>query len=68
MRIWPDTTRSQRLITALILAATSLLASCGQKGPLIRPGPETTAVVEAAAPAVEDDEQEREANDAQDSE
>ncbi len=51
---------------ALILAANGLLASCGQKGPLILPGPETTAVVEEAAPADEDDEQEREANDAQD--
>ena len=53
---------------ALILAVTGLLASCGQKGPLVLPGPEATAVVEAAAPAVEDDEQESEANDAQDSE
>ena len=64
MRVWPDTTRSPRLI----LAVTGLLASCGQKGPLILPGPEATPVVEAAAPAVEDDEQESEANDAQDSE
>ena len=68
MRTWPDTTRSPRLIMALILAVTGLLASCGQKGPLILPGPEATPVVEAAAPAVEDDEQESEANDAQDSE
>ncbi len=43
----------------LILAATGLLASCGQKGALILPGPEIT-------PVVEEDEQEREANDAQD--
>ena len=42
------------------------LVACGQKGPLILPGPEATPVVEAAAPAVEDDEQESEANDAQD--
>lgn len=53
---------------ALILAATGLLASCGQKGPLILPGPEATPAVEEAAPGDEDDEQEREANDAQNSE
>ncbi len=53
---------------SLILAATGLLASCGQKGALILPGPEITPVVEEAVPADEEDEQEREANDAQDAE
>jgi predicted small lipoprotein YifL len=51
----------------LILAATGLLASCGQKGALILPGPEITPVVEEAVAADEEDEQGREANDAQDS-
>ena len=67
MGIWPDTTRSPRLVMFLILAATGLLASCGQKGALILPGPEITPVVEEAVPTDEEDEQEREANDAQDS-
>ena len=53
---------------ALVLAATGLLASCGQKVALILPGPDTTPAVEEATPADEDNEQEREAGDAQDSE
>ncbi len=52
---------------SLILAATGLLASCGQKGPLILPGPEITPVIEEAVAANEEDEQERQSNDAQDS-
>ena len=53
---------------AVVLAAMGLLASCGQKGALIRPGPETTPAVEEATPADEDNEQAREADDAQDAE
>jgi predicted small lipoprotein YifL len=45
----------------LVLAATGLLANCGQKGALVLPGPETTTAVEEGNPADED-------NDAQDSE
>ncbi|MEE8542530.1 MAG: lipoprotein [Gammaproteobacteria bacterium] len=67
MRIWPATTRTPRPVMALVLAASGLVASCGQKGALILPGPETTPAVEEADPADEDDEQERETDDAQDS-
>ena len=68
MRIWSATTRTPRPVIALVLAAAGLLASCGQKGALIRPGPETTPAVEEATPADEDNEQAREADDAQDAE
>lgn len=66
MRIWSATTRTPRPVIAL--AATGLLASCGQKGALILPGPEPAPAVEEATPADEDNEQERAADDAQDAE
>ncbi len=55
MRIWPATTRAPRRVVTLVLAATGLLASCGQKGALILPGPETTPAVEEGTAAEEDD-------------
>ncbi len=61
MRIWPATARAPRRVVTLVLAATGLLANCGQKGALVLPGPETTTAVEEGNPADED-------NDAQDSE
>ncbi len=67
MSIWPAMSRAPRRAGVLALAATGLLASCGQKGALILPGLETTPAVEEAAPGDEDDEQQSEANDVRDS-
>ncbi len=65
MSIWPAMSRAPRRAGVLALAATGLLASCGQKGALILPGPEAATAVEEATPADEDNEQQSETNDAQ---
>ncbi len=64
MSIWPATSRAPRRAGVLALAASGLLASCGQKGALILPGPDAATAVEEATPADADNEQERETNDA----
>ncbi len=54
------------LLTALPLAAATLLAGCGQKGDLILPGAAEPPVVEQTAPVDDSDDQDAETNDAQD--
>ncbi len=65
MSIWPAMSRAPRRAGVLALAASGLLASCGQTGALILPGPEAATEVEEATPADEDNEQQSETNDAQ---
>ena len=55
--------RIRGLLTGLLLVASCLIAGCGQKGDLIRPGVEEPSVVSETTSV---DEREAETNDAQD--
>ena len=50
MQPWPVTTRTPRQMIFVLLAASGLLAGCGQKGDLILPDPEITTTPTDAEP------------------